>query len=673
MTPRCSIRLTVWLALVSTFSLIAAVAGDAADERRPLRSGLSAIYRLDTLARFSTAVKVGSVSSYDRTGGNDDGFSGQYSFLRKEPGGLVIADLTGPGVIYRIWTPTPTDDVVEFYFDGETTPRLSVPFRELFTGTHPPFVSPIVGSGAGGFYSYLPIGFARSVKVLVRAEKVQFYQINYAIYPADAGIETIPAAPDRTWTDDVEKARALFSRPGADLSQDVAPPGAPIETRPIRAAVPAGRTVTVFESHTPGRIVGLRLGPSAAFTSRARDLVLRVWWDDDQTPAINCPVGDFFGYAWGRPAMRGLLAGTTEDENYLYLPMPWDRSARIELVSTRSGGPAVDVHGEVSVVNVGRREDEGRLYAVWHRENPTTDGRPFTFVDTTGAGHLVAVFLQAQGPEAGAVPRFFEGDDQALVDGEATVNGTGSEDFFNGGWYDVPGRWEDRVSLPLSGCLEFTRALGRTGGYRFFLGDAYSFRRSLRATIEHGPEGNHETADYTSVALLYAAAAPTDPGTPLRPETLRIADPDRVVFTPGWTMPIHAFSWTGASLTKREEQLGGRSVRFLSFTGEGADFFGPHYVSLIASVPAAGRYRVSIEAVAGPAQGIVQLTSNESPAGEPVDFYASTRTLGPAAALGTLDLTEGTNHVMLKMVGKNQQSSGLGLDLYRVICDRLRP
>jgi hypothetical protein len=187
------------------------------------------------------------------------------------------------------------------------------------------------------------------------------------------------------------------------------------------------------------------------------------------------------------------------------------------------------------------------------------------------------------------VPRFFEGDDQAVIDGETAVNGTGSEDFFNGGWYDVPGRWEDRVSLPLSGCLEFTRALGRTGGYRFFLGDAYAFRRSLRVTIEHGPEGNHEPADYTAVALLYAAAPPTDAGTPLESETVRITDPDRVVFTPGWTMPIHAFSWTGASLTKREEQLAGQSVRFLSFRGEGADFFGPHYVSLIANMPAPGR------------------------------------------------------------------------------------
>ena len=58
------------------------------------------------------------VSSYDRTGGNDDGFSGKYSFIRKEGDALVIADLKGPGVIYRIWTPTPTDDYLEFYLDG---------------------------------------------------------------------------------------------------------------------------------------------------------------------------------------------------------------------------------------------------------------------------------------------------------------------------------------------------------------------------------------------------------------------------------------------------------------------------------------------------------------------------------------------------------------------------
>src|SRR5829696_1961994 len=95
--------------------------------------GIEEVYRLDALAAYKRSVAVGSVSSYDRTGGNDDGFSGKHSFVRREPGGLVIADLKGPGVVYRIWTPTPTDDTVEFYFDGETTPRISLPFRDLFS------------------------------------------------------------------------------------------------------------------------------------------------------------------------------------------------------------------------------------------------------------------------------------------------------------------------------------------------------------------------------------------------------------------------------------------------------------------------------------------------------------------------------------------------------------
>src|SRR5688500_2867760 len=63
---------------------------------------------------------IEQLSSYDRTGGNDDGFSGKYSAIRKEAEGLVIADLTGPGIVNRIWTPTPEADTIKFYFDGET-------------------------------------------------------------------------------------------------------------------------------------------------------------------------------------------------------------------------------------------------------------------------------------------------------------------------------------------------------------------------------------------------------------------------------------------------------------------------------------------------------------------------------------------------------------------------
>ena len=134
--------------IASLIAVTAIASAAPAAGQQPI--GIDALARLDLLPRFKPSAAVGMVSSYDRTGGNDDGFSGKHSFLRKDPEGLVIAELKGPGVVYRIWTPTPTDDPVELYFDGETTARLRLPLRDLFTGRRIPFLSPLVGSAPVG-------------------------------------------------------------------------------------------------------------------------------------------------------------------------------------------------------------------------------------------------------------------------------------------------------------------------------------------------------------------------------------------------------------------------------------------------------------------------------------------------------------------------------------------
>ncbi|HEX7585927.1 MAG TPA: hypothetical protein VF373_14660, partial [Prolixibacteraceae bacterium] len=82
--------------------------------------------RIDLLPQFQKDEAVKELSSYDRTGGNDDGFSGKYSYLRKENGTLVIAEIKGSGVIQRISTPTPSEDTIQFYMDGEKTPRIEM-------------------------------------------------------------------------------------------------------------------------------------------------------------------------------------------------------------------------------------------------------------------------------------------------------------------------------------------------------------------------------------------------------------------------------------------------------------------------------------------------------------------------------------------------------------------
>ncbi len=76
-----------------------------------LLSELQRHYQFNRLAEYREGV-VRQYSGYDLTGGNDDGFSGKYSFIRLEGAKQVIAEMKCPGVINRIWTPTPSNDTI---------------------------------------------------------------------------------------------------------------------------------------------------------------------------------------------------------------------------------------------------------------------------------------------------------------------------------------------------------------------------------------------------------------------------------------------------------------------------------------------------------------------------------------------------------------------------------
>ena len=628
--------------------------------------GIEELHRLDQLPKFKQSVKVGSVSSYDRTGGNDDGFSGKYSFVRKDPDGLVLADLKGPGVIYRVWTPTPTDDILEFLFDGESSPRIEVKFRELFLGKDSDFPAPLVGFGAGGYYCYVPIPFAKSCVVRMRAPKVQFYQINYALYGPETKITSFSRSHNEAYAKSAQRARELFSSSGKDISRYTLPPGATLERSEAKITVQPGTSTTLFRSNQGGRILGLRLSPAEAIAGKNRDLLLKISFDGE-APAVLCPLADFFGYAWGKPAMQSLLVGSAGTEAYAYFPMPFERSASVEIVSERS--EQVELKAEILHCSAPRNKDEGKFYALWRRENPTTKGQPYTFLNTSGKGHLVGLVLQAQGLESGKT-LFFEGDDQTTIDGQLVVHGTGSEDFFNGGWYDVPDRWEKRISFPLSGCLGYAKHVGRTGAYRLFLGDAYAYNQSLLQTIEHSGQRNEIPTDYCSVTYFYSESRPAIDLAPPALEKRNVNDPREIIFPTGEQTPIYAWSFDRASLTRKKEKVDGEEIRYISMAANGEDWFGPHFISFVCDIPEAGEHAIYIETLKGPAQAQVQLFSNENPVAAPVDLYSEKTVKSGRVLLGRLRLEEGKNNLMFKLVGKNEKSSALGLDITQVVCVR---
>jgi hypothetical protein len=190
--------------------------------------------------------------------------------------------------------------------------------------------------------------------------------------------------------------------------------------------------------------------------------------------------------------------------------------------------------------------------------------------------------------------------------------------------------------------------------------------------MEHSPTENSFATDYAAVTYLYSEERPTMPFEIPPVADRRVGDPDRIVFRPGWSVPLDSFSFQNMMVTKVQEEFEGENTRYLKLRAHGDDVFGAHSVGFRCELPEAGTYAVSIEALAGPDQARVQIFKNEKAEGEIVDLYRPRRELSGPMPLAEMELVEGENVVLLKFVGKNARSSGLGLDVTTLTFERVR-
>src|SRR5690242_16594511 len=228
-----------------------------------LNSELGRLYDMEELPRYINNSHEWQKSSYDTTGNNDDGFSGKYSFVRKNPDGtLVIFEAKGAGVINRIWTPTPNEDTLDFYFDGQSEPRYSIKFSDLFSGKVFPFVKPICGNQLGGYFCYLPIPFHDGCKILSRGKRMQFYQLQYRQYSENYDVQTFD--PDLTSLEKatIEKIKMLWEKKEKNVKDFYT---GDVKTTKKEAELKSGETLNLLDLNHGGRIVGLEIEPSDVF------------------------------------------------------------------------------------------------------------------------------------------------------------------------------------------------------------------------------------------------------------------------------------------------------------------------------------------------------------------------------------------------------------------------
>jgi hypothetical protein len=271
--------------------------------------------------------------------------------------------------------------------------------------------------------------------------------------------------------------------------------------------------------------IWITLAPGAEKLNR-NDVILRMYWDGNSFPSVEAPIGPFFGNGWGEVYnfVSGPLAVTPGwGKSYVsYFAMPFATGARLELEN--QSGQKIDA----LYFNIDYEElptlpaDLGRFHAWYNREvtpalpggenewallgkqgnNPDGQGN-YVFADIKGRGQFVGVNYYVNCP---STMWYGEGDEMVFIDGDPkpTLNGTGTEDYFNTSWSP-----KELFAHPAFGYPRVNNGtgwLGRTHVYRFHLTDPIHFDRSCRFTIEHG-HNNNLTLDLASVAYWYQDAA----------------------------------------------------------------------------------------------------------------------------------------------------------------------
>jgi hypothetical protein len=594
-------------------------------------------------------------------------------FVRKEGDSIVMADITGPGCIWRIWSAQALDGHVKIYLDGSKTPTVDLPFKEYFNDSVAPFNRPNLvyavtprtdRVGEAGFNNYTPISFQKSCKIVADKGWGIYFQFTYTRFPAETMVPTFQLALAAADQAALDKANSILGQGGTGPAS----PRLGQQTDSVSINALPGTTSTVANLAGPGAITGLRVHFSLppdpiALRLFLRQMTVRISWDDQSAAAVWSPLGDFFE-SLGTYPHASLPSGMLADGTlYAYWYMPFAKTARVQVGN--DGTNPVNLKWEVIHAPLDRPFNTlAYFHSKWHRDssNPMRDDRypDWPILKTQGRGRFVGTQLnvfQMRGTWWG------EGNDKFFVDGEKfpSTIGTGSEDYFGAAW----GLGQLFAQAYHGNTVSTEKPMAECSTYRFHISDSIPFQQSLEADIEKYLPGDR--VQYAAVAYWYLSPDGTDPYGE-QPVT------DRVNY---W---LHPPAYESNLIEGEEMNFAGPGRNDLHYgmdrNASGASFldYEPGKVGDVAQlgfkVTTAGRYRLMMRFRKAPEGGIFQLSIGDQKLGGPLDFYADKVTLLDPIDMGTVDLKEGRQLLTLTYIGKNPAAKvarpRMGLDYFRL-------
>ena len=426
------------------------------------------------------------------------------------------------------------------------------------------------------------------------------------------------------------------------------------DARPI----PPGETLVLADLEGPGVIRHMWNTIAAEERGYSRLVVLRMYWDGEEHPSVEVPIGDFFGIGHGVDQPYVTLPFKVSSEGRArncYWPMPFRKSARITV--TNEGRKRVNAF--FSYVDWQKLpslpEDTVYFHAMYRQEYPTVMEQNYLIAAIEGRGHYVGTVLNVEQLTPGW---YGEGDDFFFIDGEEepSLRGTGTEDYFCDAWGF---RQQDGpfYGIPL---FEGLDTMDRTSAYRWHITDPVVFEKSLRVEIEHKGAGFNEAGEYisgfsersdnfSSVAYWYQMEPHKPfPALPAPYDRLTI-DYENLVEAEGWLDTAET-----DSVAPTEQEGGG-------WSDGGQIFWTPtepdKSLTLTFDVAEAGTYNILLVLTHSYDYGIFEFSLDGERLGDPLDLYHQVIAVREHY-MGARELAAGKHTITVKNAGKSAESKG---------------
>jgi hypothetical protein len=529
-------RLRLYLCAFTFFAAFSSSAQKLVPKQPPIPVGLDAYRHWDQWPTQRIGMRATMRSTFDRAGGNEAVDASHFLYQLSDTFNAAL-DIEGSGILmferFNHWHGSPWQYVI----DGKThilaessTADPNHPLEQTTFIPAAPFPPPLnetFHDTLGANLVRTPIGFEKS---LTLAYSRTMYGTGYYIY--DQFVPGTPLShPITSWSE-----KDIPSKDVLDLLKSAGSDIAPTQGTHAQhgtLTLPTTGSILVADLKGKSTLRALAFSIPQAQATAFEHTRLRITWDDRTQPSVDVPIALFYGAGtlYNREhrefLVKALPVNIRFHDNRIdfacYFPMPFFKSARIELVAPPEATPTTsipDIHWSLRTLPLTDSPSHQAYFHATYRDFPSpTRGEDMVLLDTRGiegahdwSGSFIGTsFIFSHAAELHTL----EGDPRFFFDDSLTpqAQGTGTEEWGGGGDYWMGGRQSTLalVGHPV-GVTERTTPNNDAdkieSAYRFLLGDLFPFGKNAVIRFEHGGV-NEFLEHYETIAYWYGLPAPS--------------------------------------------------------------------------------------------------------------------------------------------------------------------